>query len=876
MMRTIHEVVSRLLSVFRKTKLDREFDEELSAHIDLLTERNRQRGLPADEARRQAVLRMGGVSTTQELHREARGLPVLESFGQDLRYACRSFRRSRGFAAIAILSLAIGIAANTAIFSLVDAVLLRPLAYHEPGRLFSVGELTLNGQAANLVNPMHAREWAKECPSLEQITLVRINSSQVAARGEPATVRAADVSYNFFALFGVEPILGRAFLEEEEHAGSDRVVVLSESLWRSRFGGNPSIVGTSILVDGRNRQVIGIVPKSFRLPRATNTRVEVFRPLVLRPDEIGRLGGNYNYQAFIRVKRGIAAERALAEIEVVQARFPRPGVENVVLKAALTPVHELVTSGARLGLWMLAAAVGAVLFIVCINLANLFLSRIASRRREAAIRTALGASRGRQFRQVMTESLLLSVCGGLLGSLFGRWIVQLLVATTTLDIPRLDEAYLDSGVLMFAVGLTLLTGFVVGALPALQITRQVPQEALRAGSHIVTEGKRGMRLRELLISLEVGMSTALLIVASLLWTSLNRLLDVDKGFDVENVLTVDIGLAGSLYAEPSTREQFFDRLLTELNAIPGVETSGLVTQLPTRGETWLDPIYLEGTSRPEQRHSVNNRYASPGYFRAMNIAVRHGRVFDESDKEQGVAVLSEKAAKLLWPGEVNPVGRSFMGEDDKVKTLVGIVADVRASLPSDPPPTAYYPYWQRVPSGAALVVRTTGDPKATGGAVRAALRGADAQLSIPAIRSMEEVMDLSVAQRRFQLTLMIVFAGSALLVASLGIYGVVSYSVARRRNEIGIRMALGAKRSRLLGLVVRQGMLPVVVGLSIGLAAGLFVGRALRGLLFAVQPADPATITGVTLVLLVVAGLACLLPARRAASTDVIAALRFE
>ncbi|MEX2262052.1 MAG: ABC transporter permease [Bryobacteraceae bacterium] len=791
----------------------------------------------------------------------------------DVRYAFRGIRKSPGFATVAILSLAIGIGANTAIFSLVNSVLLQPLAYQEPQRLFAVRELLPHafGQNPIAVNPMHAREWAKQCPSLEHVALMRSNRADVASAGEPASIRSADVPHNLFALFGVEPILGRTFLAEEEQEGNHRVVILSESLWRSRFNSDRSLVGKSILVDRQNHQVVGIIPAWFR--PATNMRFEIFRPLVLGQDEIGRPMGNFNYRAVVRLRRGATAEQALAEINVVQARFPALAGRKVDLKAVLIPVHELVTGRARLGLWMLAAAVGAVLLIVCINLANLLLSRIAARSREAAVRTALGASRGRQFRMVLTESLLLAVSGGALGILFASWSVQLLVATTTLDIPRLDEVRVDSSVLVFAFCLTVLTGLVFGALPAWRLTRSDPQEALRAGSHTVTEGRRGLRLREGLIGLEVGLSTALLIVAGLLTSSLTRLLQVDKGFDAHQVLTVDVGLSGNLYAEPVNREKFFDRLLAKVSAIPGVQASGVVTELPTRGQTWNDPIYPEGSDR---RHIVDNRYASPGYFRAMNIAIRQGRAFDESDRERGVAVLSEKAAKLLWPGDPNPVGRRFMGEDDKPKILVGVVAEVRAVLHSDPPPTAYYPYWQRVPVGVALVVRTTADPHTAVGALRAALRSEDPQLPIRAIGTMEEVVGRSLAERKFQVTLVMVFALSALIVGSLGIYGVVSYSVARRRNEIGIRMALGAQRSQLLGLVIRQGMAPVVLGLAAGVAGALFLGTAIRGLLFGVQPTDPLTIAGVAVVLLAVGFLACLIPARRAAGTDAIAALRFE
>jgi putative ABC transport system permease protein len=885
MIRSLRRGWNRLLgTLFRRNAYDADFSEELDSHIQLLTEENIRRGVSPQEAYRRAKLQFGSVESTKESYRDQQGLPAFDAVALDFRYAIRGIRRNPGFATVAILSLAIGIGANTAIFSLVNSVLLQPLAYKDPQRVFAVGELLPHffGQNPIGVNPTHPRAWAKECPSVEQVAFMRGNRADVVAGGEPASFPSADVTHNLFSLLGVEPILGRTFLSEEEQEGSQRVVILSESLWHSRFNADRNLLGKSILIDRESYQVIGILPAWFRLPYGVandmNVRFEIFRPLVLGRDEIARLMGNFNYAAVLRLKRGKTADQALAEINVVQAQFPpQAGSTDRELKAKLIPVREFVTGRARLGLWMLAAAVGAVLLIVCINLANLLLSRIASRTRETAIRTALGASRSRQFLMVLTESLLLALSGGALGILFAGWVVHLLVTTTTLDIPRLDEVRVDSSVLVFAFCLTLLTGLVFGALPAWRLTRSDPQEALRTGSHTVTEGRRGLRLREGLISLEVGLSAALLIVAGLLASSLTRLLGVDKGFDADHVLTVDVGLSGNLYTEPVKREKFFDRLLAKISTIPGVQASGVVTALPTRGQTWNDPIYLEGAGdRAEERHPVDNRYASPGYFRAMSIAVLRGRAFGERDRGRGVAVLSEKAAQLLWPGDPNPVGRRFMGEDNKPKILVGVVAEVRAVLHSPPPPMAYYPYWQRPPDGVSLVVRTTADPHNAAAALRAALRSEDSQLPIQPIRSMEDVVDSSVAQRRFQLTLMGVFAASALLVASLGIYGVVSYSVARRRNEIGIRMALGAQRSRLLALVIGQGMVPVVLGLTAGVVVALFLGRAIRGLLFGVQPTNLFTIAGVTSVLLVVGALACFIPARRAAGTDAVAALRFE
>jgi predicted permease len=879
MIRTLRRTWNRLLGSLSTERRESDLAEELESHIQLLTEDNLRRGVPPEEARRQARLQFGGIESAKESYRDQRGLPFLNDLGQDVRYAFRGIRRNRGFATVAILSLAIGIGANTAIFSLINSVLLQPLAYKEPDRLFAAGELIPHffGQNPVGVNPMHAQEWAKQCPSIEQVAVMRSNRVDLASGGVPASIPGVDVPHNLFTLLGVEPMLGRTFIPEEEHEGHQRVVILSESLWRSRFSADPSLVGKSILIDRQQYEVVGIVPAWFRVPygvtSATTAPFEIFRPLVLGRDEIGRLTGNYNYTAVVRLRRGATAEQALAEINVVQARFPQQAGVQRELKARLTPIHELVTGRAQLGLWMLAAAVGSVLLIVCINLANLLLSRIASRSRESAIRTALGASRGRQFRMVLTESLLLALSGGAIGIAFAIWSVQLLSRATSLDIPRLDEAGVDSAVLIFAVCSILVTGLVFGALPAYRLTHGDPQEALRAGSHTATEAPSGLRARETLIGLEVALSTTLLIVAGLLASSLTHLLQVDKGFSAERVLTVELGLSGDLYTEPANREGFFDRLLAKVRAIPGVQASGIITQLPTRGQTWNDPIYLEGS---ERRQVVDNRYTSPGYFRAMNIPVIQGRAFDESDRGRGVAVLSQKAARLLWPEESNPVGRRFMGEDDKPKTLVGISGEVRSVLHSNPPPMAYYPYWQRVPDAVALVMQTTADPRSAAGFLRAALHDEDPQLPIRDIRTMEEVIDGSVAQRRFQTTLVTGFAASALLVASLGIYGVVAYSVARRRNEIGIRMALGAQRSQLLGLVIRQGMTPVMLGMVAGVTSALFLARAIRGLLFEVQPTDPLTIAGVIVVLLVIGVLACLLPARRAAGTDVVAALRFE
>ena len=881
MTRTLRRAWNRLLGSLGLRHPDAELAEEFESHLEMLVEQNLRRGLARDEAYREARLKFGSVAAATENYRDERGLPALDATTQDVRYALRALRKNLGFTSVAVLSLAIGIGANTAIFSLVSGVLLQPLPYEDPERLFAVREVRItDSSSVNPINPVHARAWAEQCPSLEHVALLRSSRGQVAAGGDPATLPGARVTHNFFDLLGVKPMLGRTFLPEEEQEGRDRVVILTEALWRARFNADLAIVGKTVVMDGVDHEVIGVVEGPFwrsfsggRQTTASNSRFDLFRPFVVSSEELTRLMGNYNYAALVRIKRGVSADQALAEMNVVQARFPGMTGAQGSLEAVLIPLHELVT-GRSLGLWLLSAAVGAVLLIVCVNLANLLLSRVASRGREAAVRTALGASRGRLFRQVLTESMLLAAIGGALGVLLGAWTVGLLAGTASLNIPRIDQLRLDALVLAFAVTVTLLTGLVFGLLPAWRLTRTQPNEALRAGSHTVTEGRRGLRLRESLIGLEVGLSAMLLIVAGLLTASLNRLLQVDKGFDPEHVLTFALDTAGPLYDEPEQRDRFFTRVLARFDAIPGIEAAGFITQLPLGGNSWNDPIYLP--AQGSERHSVENRFASPGYFRAMSIPILQGRAFDVNDRGRSVALLSQKAARLLWPGDDNPVGRQFMGEDDAPKTLVGVVGDVRATIHDDASPHAYYPYWQRVPGDVTMVVRTRSGPDVAAAPIRNALRSEDPQLPLAPIRAMQDVVDGEVQERRFQSALLAGFAAAALLVASLGIYGVVAYSVARRRNEIGIRMALGANRTQLLALIVRQGMAPVIIGLLAGIAAAVTLGRAIRGLLFEIQPADPVTITSVALVLLVVGGLACAIPARRATAASTVDALRID
>ena len=874
-MRWIHRLQALWRSLAGRRALEEELSRDLRFHIDQLARELESEGHSPALARRLAHVAVGRPERALEAQRDLRRLPLVEVAWQDLRYAARGMRRQPAFAAVAILSLAIGIGANTAIFSIVNTVILRPLPFADPERLYSAHEILprLTGTAFNVVNPTHAREWAS-APSIEAIGTIRPRSAQLRSGGDPVALPSLDVTHNLFTMLGVEPLFGRPFTADEEIEGRDRVVMLHETLWRSRFNADPGILGRTISIDSQLYQVIGVMPASFGIPRDNRlAQIGLFRPLVLTADEQARRTGNYNYPAFVRLRQGATAQGAVAEMNAILERIKRETHSTSDAYPVLRPLHDLVTGDLRAGLWMLAAGVSAVLLIVCVNLANLLLTKITSRHREAAIRAALGASRARQVGHVLAESLLLSVSGGALGLVFAHMALTALVASGSIDMPRLALVRLDPSVLAFALSVTMVTGILFGLLPSWRFAaRANPQEALGTSSRTVTEGRAGMRLRNLLIGVEVCLSAALLVVAGLLASSLTRLVNVDKGFDDGHTVTASIGLIGDRYQDENARGQVFDRLLANAAAIPGVEAAGLTTALPTTGRGWGDAIYLEGGTR----YSVDNRYTSPGYFKAMHIGMKRGRLFEEADRGNHVAVLSEKAVKLLWPNEPNPIGLQFMGEDDKIKTLVGTVAEVRANLADDPPPMAYYPYWQRMPAGATFVVRGTGDTGLVASAFRDILRAEDPQLPLPVMRDMAEVVDVTLASRRFQARLMLAFGAAALLVASLGIYGVVSYSVARRRNEIGIRMALGAERGRLFGLVLRQGMTPVFIGLAGGIALALGLGHAIRGLLFEVQPTDPLTIAVVVAVLTGVGALACLIPARRAAKINEIVALRHE
>ncbi|MGO4885941.1 MAG: ABC transporter permease [Bryobacteraceae bacterium] len=805
----------------------------------------------------------------------------------DIRYAFRTLLRERAFASMAVLSLAVGIGANTAIFSVVNGVLLRPLPYQDPQRLFAIREVLpklVHLYPTFPVNFNHYYDWRQRSTTLESIALVRSSAPTLTGVGEPQALDGALVTASVFRVLEVTPQLGRGFLDEEDPEGHDQVAVISDSLWRRRFSADPSMVGRKIVLNGKPHVVVGVLPRGFQFPAHNDLWVrsgigiqpDVLQPIGYSKDDLEEINGDYNWSAIARLRPGVTEQKALAELNVIEAAIASRIPDKMDLQARMTPLRDDLVGQSRTGLLVLLGAVGAVLLILCVNLANLSLARAAGRARESAIRTALGAGRARLVRQTLTESLLLSVIGGLLGIALAAAGVQLLLRTAPAGLPRLSEVTVDGRVLGFALLVSLATGIAFGILPALRSAGAHPQEALKSGGYTTTEGRRGMRVRGVLVAVEAGLSAVLLITAGLLMGSFIRLMHVDKGFDIERVLAVRVAMPPARYTEDAQQAAFFNRLLEKARTLPGVISASLVSALPLQGETWIDLAAPEGDQRPLfERPMVNVRFVSPDYFKTLRIPFREGRTFDDSQRNRKVVILSQGTARRLWPKQ-DPMGRRML-HNETLEEVVGVTADIRGTdLDKAPVMTIYVPYWQRPRLSSALLLRTAMDPRGVEAGVREVIHQVDADVPVPEMQTLSEVMSDSVAERRFQMTLAVLFAAAALALAGFGIYGVVSYSVACRRTEMGIRMALGAGAGGLQRMVLWQGIRPVVAGLAAGVVGALAAGRILSGLLFQTSARDPVTIGGVALVLLGVSAAAALIPARRATRFDPMKALRFE
>jgi predicted permease len=889
-MEWLNELGRRLLMLFRRRQFDADLEEEMRLHRELREQEQIERGLSPKEARYATQRRFGNDLALREESRDMWGWNWLETFLRDVRYALRMLAKNPAFTTIAVLTLALGIGANTAIFSVVNSVLLRPLAYREPDQLLLIQVIWPQMAKFYPMIPANLpgfRIWQKECHSFESIAVADGAGADLTGAGESIEIHGVRASANIFDVLGVRPVLGRKFLLEEDESGRGRVVILTEAFWRSYFHADPSVVGRTLTLDGAPYQVVGVLGASFHFPAQLGQltsfggRLDFFEPLNGQNEGERDLIGEFDFAAIGRLKHGVSPEQALAELDVVQRQIAQQAKDpGVTLKAAVFPLESEVVGSARRGLVLLMAAVGVVLLIVCVNLANMLLARVPTHAREAAIRAALGASRWQLFHSMLVESVLLGSLGGALGVGLGSLGIQWLVRAVPASLPRLDEVRMDARVVAFAVLLSALTGVLFGALPAWRMAKNDPQEALKSGGAAPGESRRARRLREGLIGLEVGLSTLLLTVAGLLISSLFHVLRVNMGFATEHVLTADVDLPPQSYSAPAARLHFYNTLLDGLRALPGVHAVGWVSRLPLGGETSVTGIDVPpGRDVPPP---ANFRAASPDYFTAMGIPLVRGRIFNEGDRARNVVVVSESVAQRFWPGQ-DPIGRTCLAYwgPKKEEKVIGVVGDIHTVRLDEPPVMmVYVPDWfaapGHVPNSAGIVVRTSAEEHGMASAVRAAIHATDPEVPLVALRPMSELVSESVAPRRFQMLLALLFALSALFLASLGIYGVITYSVEQRRHELGIRAALGARFSDLRRMVLRQGMIPVAAGLVTGVGASILTGRLIQTLLFGVSPFDPPTLATVAFVVVIVAIAACYIPARRATKVDPMVALRYE
>ncbi|MCI0569004.1 MAG: ABC transporter permease [Acidobacteria bacterium] len=807
---------------------------------------------------------------------------------QDLRHCLRMLRKAPGFTAVVLLTLSLGIGVNTLIFSAVNAILLRPLPYPDSERLVSVPSTQPSrGIDRMTVSLPDYRDWKEQSRSFEAWAALMRDSFVLTGAGEPRQLRGVRVSAAFFNLLGIRPALGRGFLSEEEQPGHHRVAVLSHALWQQQLGSDPALVGRSITMNGASFTVVGIAPAGFQYP---DSKIEVWVPLAFSP------GSGDRESRFLRVigrlKSGVTPARARLEMEGIARRLEQTYAENKGVGVLIIPFRSDLVGDLSASLWMLQGAVAFVLLIACANVANLLLARSASRRKEIALRSALGAGQKRLVRQLLTESLLLAVAGGTLGTLLAAWGLNLVQALVPEDLPRVDQIALDGRVLAFTVGISLLTGVLFGLLPARRATRVDLVDPLKEGGRQMHAGRRNRRTLKLLVVSEVALSLVLMVGAGLLTNSLLRLRAVKPGFDPENLLTVQLSLPASKYPDAAKRGEFFRQALSGIGSMPGVLHAGATNDLPLGG-TGFNRYYqmteAEGrksATRPEQEPPVAVFEVTPGYFRAMGMPLLKGRPFGEQDDAgtPAVAIVNEAYLKRYLP-EGEPLGRRIrLGSPESWNpwmTVVGVAGEATLErLGQFPFPMVYTPHLQGTAIGTTstmiLAVRTDGDSPGLAAAIRAQVHRIDPDQPLGEFRTMSSLVSRSLVEPRFQTVLLALFACLALVLAAIGIYGVIGYSVKARTCEIGIRVALGARPRDVLKMILREGAVLIVVGVGAGAAGALGVARLLSKFLFGVSATDPLTFVMVSLLLAGVGLLACYLPARRASQVDPMVALRFE
>jgi len=811
----------------------------------------------------------------------------------DVRDALRAVRREPLYAGAVIATLALTLGASTAVFSIVNGVVLRPLAYREAQRLVSIREVVpriARRYATSPVNARHFEEWRRQATSFASIAEVEWRTTNLTGAGDPAQVVLVRASGTVFDVLQMPVALGRPLTRDDERPDHPPVAVISQRLWEDRLGRDPQVVGRGLILGGTQYTVVGVLEPRSELPgfellsesASLSSKFDLVVPFRLNFSRIGWMG-QFNYAAVARLKAGVTLEQARAELDVIQQSVAdiatRETHEPIELRGWIMPLGESIVGRARLGLLLLLGAIGGVVLIACANLANLSLTRALGRMREAAVRSALGASRARLAGGVVLEQLVLAATGGALGVLIARQGLNLFVKTAPIDLPRVNDVVIDGRVLGFAALVAIAAGLCVALLPAWRMGRGDVQATLRGGGHGATD-RGGLRVRSTLLAVQVALSVTLLVVTGLFVTSFVQLLRVDPGFSPEHVTAVEIAPIANRYPDEKTRAALYDRILAAAHDLPGITSAAWTSALPLTGETWVDLIARIGDTRPSsQKPSANYRFIGPDYFRTLSMPITKGRAIDERDRNRAVvpAVISARAAQALWPGE-DPVGQQFArGDPSQHFEVVGIVADGHATaLEAESPLMVYVPYWFNNEGRSVLMVRTPGEAAAIAGELRRVIHAVDPEIAIADVSPLRQVVDKALAGRRYQMWLFTAFGAVALLIATVGVYATTAYGVSRRRREMNIRAALGARASQVIGLVLRQSLTPLFAGIAAGCAGALAMGTVVASLLFKVRATNPFVLATVVALVGAVGVLASATAARQGMRVDPAAALRDE
>jgi putative ABC transport system permease protein len=873
---------TRLIAPLRPGRADADLDAELQSHLELHIADNIRAGMTPDAARRSAWIALGGMERTKDEIRDQRGFPVLDSLVRDVRHAVRLLLKSPGFTLTAIVILGLGIGANAAIFSIVNGVVLRPLPFPDSSRIVRVWHTPPHEQFPGTtifsVSPANYIDWHAQNTSFERMSVYGFRPANLSGRGEPDALRGAAVSGEFFEVLRAQALLGRTLLPGDNDPARSHVLVLAERVWKSRFGGDPGVIGTSIQMNGEPYTVVGVMPQQLKFPGWA----DVWMPLVWDAKQQA-VRGNHNYLVIARLRSDADVRRAQTEMTTISQRLEQQyPADNKGWGALVVPLHQDMISDVRWGLLVLLGAVACVLLIACANLANLMLARVLGRAREIAIRTAVGASRWRIVQQVLVECTVLSVAGGAVGLLAASWSVGLIVKSFGTTLPRAGEIALDGRVLAFTSVVAILTGVVAAVAPAWRMTRGDTNEALkqgmgRGGTHA---GER--RVRTLLVTAEIALALVLLVGAGLLIRTLSQLRAVDPGIDPRNVMTATVQIPTTKYKTREQMARFFDETLQRLRALPGVQAAAAIDALPLQDGGSMQPVAIEGEpARPmSAQPEVAVRLITTGYLQAIGMRVMDGRDFTQADRpDRPLAVLiSASAARRFWPDGSAIGKRLTLGLiSNDAREVVGVVSDVKVhGLNVADAQVIYVPSSQSPSPHLALVVRAAMPPQTIVPSIVGAVHAVDAEQPVIEVQTMDEVIGDSIAQQRFAMRLLTGFAALALLLAAVGIYGVLSYTVRQRVQEIGIRMALGAARVDVVRMVLVEGLKPTFAGMIIGVAGAAAVARVLTSLVFGISPRDAATFAAVSAVVLAVGLLSSLLPAYRATQVDPLEALRAE